>query len=692
MPAIETFGYDPAYPRVTCQQVVIGQNNAFANTNNSAACMGVSALPGMPTVPAGKSTTVVSSAETFSYIPAGQLGAGQVFQDITWLQDMSGVTLSAGTNTVFSNPPTITRSTYAYDQLGHVQNRVLEYSLPPTGLSASSSETWTYDQIGRLIDDYNGVDEFQYSYNDATPRVTERTSAFYGGLTMGATYVPAPHDGLLQQATYKASNGSTVGQYTYSYDADYNVLSFVNASSFGTESWSYSYDSYNQLTGATASALQPITYAYDAAGNLTDNHSVTGRVLLGSGRYHFWSTTYLDTSYTPTFGDGFSTQAITNYNGTSGTTTTNATTYDPSSNGGQGNGFLTSVGPTAGYSYDALGRLVQAKTGSQVSTFSYDAVGRLVQVIDKNTSGAVVNNHTYAWCGQKRCIEFDNMNRQLLPGAQYQTGRPDRIYYEQGNVTITSSATVPVYEIKDALGSTRVVQEAVGGPVFAQYDYDPWGNRTPTAGSSAYNDGGFAGYFYHGPSALQFTANRVYASGLGRWLTRDPIGNSHAFGNDAAFNATDLNLYAYARNSPTSLVDPSGLLGFYVGDTAGYEGGLGVGTGWSAGGGLYMSDAGWGNYGTVAYAPAVVGASASLGVTFGVFFGDDPGGQSTSLNFGAGVGSFLGFSVNSSGISFTWGWGHGTSFSVSDSDTQIQGHSWWDAYGTVDDSGKDCPD
>ncbi|MGL4551299.1 MAG: RHS repeat-associated core domain-containing protein [Gemmataceae bacterium] len=41
----------------------------------------------------------------------------------------------------------------------------------------------------------------------------------------------------------------------------------------------------------------------------------------------------------------------------------------------------------------------------------------------------------------------------------------------------------------------------------------------------------------------------MYNPNLGRWLTQDPIG----------FDAGDQNIYRYVGNSPTNLVDPSGL-------------------------------------------------------------------------------------------------------------------------------------
>jgi len=56
-------------------------------------------------------------------------------------------------------------------------------------------------------------------------------------------------------------------------------------------------------------------------------------------------------------------------------------------------------------------------------------------------------------------------------------------------------------------------------------------------------------------SGLDPTPNRMYASQYGRWLTPDPAGTK-------AVTLTDpqtWNMYAYVRNNPTTLTDPSGL-------------------------------------------------------------------------------------------------------------------------------------
>jgi RHS repeat-associated protein len=57
--------------------------------------------------------------------------------------------------------------------------------------------------------------------------------------------------------------------------------------------------------------------------------------------------------------------------------------------------------------------------------------------------------------------------------------------------------------------------------------------------------------FYNADSGLNLTQFRVYDPAAGRWLSRDPIGES----SDPAAN-----LYAYVSGNPISTADPSGLI------------------------------------------------------------------------------------------------------------------------------------
>lgn len=103
------------------------------------------------------------------------------------------------------------------------------------------------------------------------------------------------------------------------------------------------------------------------------------------------------------------------------------------------------------------------------------------------------------------------------------------------------------------------------GSVVERYGYTPYGEVTVLdAGYSAdANNQSDIGneYMYTGrrrdPSGLQLNRNRFYHAGLGRWLTRDPIG--HLGGG--------YNLYEYVNGRALVGLDPEGLLTCWEQDT-----------------------------------------------------------------------------------------------------------------------------
>jgi RHS repeat-associated protein len=110
----------------------------------------------------------------------------------------------------------------------------------------------------------------------------------------------------------------------------------------------------------------------------------------------------------------------------------------------------------------------------------------------------------------------------------------------------------------DQLGAYSV-RELVdsSGVVRADYRYSTYGERTKVGGDLD-SDFGFGGLFHHGPSGLDLATYRIYDSKMGRWISREPLGEG-----------VDYNLYRYANNSPISFRDPSGLL---PDDTPAYTG------------------------------------------------------------------------------------------------------------------------
>jgi RHS repeat-associated protein len=99
---------------------------------------------------------------------------------------------------------------------------------------------------------------------------------------------------------------------------------------------------------------------------------------------------------------------------------------------------------------------------------------------------------------------------------------------------------------RDHLGSIRELIRSDGQPQ-AQYSYSPFGERTIISETVA-SDFGFGGMYFHGRSGLNLTMFRAYSPSLGRWLSRDPLGES-----------AGSNLYAYVGNNPIGFTDPLGL-------------------------------------------------------------------------------------------------------------------------------------
>jgi RHS repeat-associated protein len=79
------------------------------------------------------------------------------------------------------------------------------------------------------------------------------------------------------------------------------------------------------------------------------------------------------------------------------------------------------------------------------------------------------------------------------------------------------------------------------------YRYSTYGERTKVGGDLD-SDWGWAGLFHHEPSGLHLATYRVYDSKMGRWISRDPLGEG-----------VDYNLYRYCGNSPVNFKDPDGL-------------------------------------------------------------------------------------------------------------------------------------
>lgn len=194
------------------------------------------------------------------------------------------------------------------------------------------------------------------------------------------------------------------------------------------------------------------------------------------------------------------------------------------------NGNMTSDG-TNSYEWDVEDRLIKIvyPGADNYTELMYDGLGRRVKIVE-TVSGSVTSTKQYVYCQTEICEERDG------------TGAIARQFFPRGE---RISGTNYFYG-KDHLGSVREMTNVAGVPQ-AEYEYDPWGKATKLGGAQ---DATFqyAGYYKHERSGLNLTLYRAYAPVLGRWLSRDPLGE------DAGTN-----LFAYVGNDPSFLTDPYGL-------------------------------------------------------------------------------------------------------------------------------------
>ena len=199
------------------------------------------------------------------------------------------------------------------------------------------------------------------------------------------------------------------------------------------------------------------------------------------------------------------------------------------------------------YSWDSAGKPVTIDTVN----VTYDALGRMVE---QNRSG-VYTQFVYGPHGGKLAImSGQTLQKAIIPlvgGAQAVYNASGLLYYGHS----------------DHLGSIRLGSTPTRTMSF-DIAYAPFGETYASSGSA---DPAFTGQRQDTVTGLFDFPAREY-SNEGRWSSPDPSGIS-------AFHLTDpqsINRYVYARNTPLSVIDPTGLVTIPGGYDDGEDGGGGV--------------------------------------------------------------------------------------------------------------------
>jgi RHS repeat-associated protein len=381
---------------------------------------------------------------------------------------------------------------FGYDELGRVTSEKIYaggvYPYP-------YNETRTFDVLGRLTNVNNALGSITYYYDGASTRLS---SIYKGGdATINSFgYYDKFGDFRLKGITNAVGGDSSATQFSYIYNKAGQITNWVQIQNGTTKTYRLAYDALGELTNSVllvnGTLSDTNSFTYDPAGNrLTEKNG-------GSA----WNAYY------------------------------NAA-----------NELVGKTAPAAlsrTITFDQENRVMSITTGGNRTDLFYNEFGRCVS-IKEYSSGSLQFDRILTWVGDKLVQEVI-----VVSGGSGLY----KAYYDDGYYDTYDNAAL--YFSRDHLGSVRETTyrpSTGGGTLEARYDYDLFGRKTTVQSlvASGFEPlQAFAGLYE--TSGYNLAPNRMYDPDLGRWISRDPIGEVGGF-----------NLFTYAGNDPVNQTDPSGL-------------------------------------------------------------------------------------------------------------------------------------
>jgi RHS repeat-associated protein len=231
------------------------------------------------------------------------------------------------------------------------------------------------------------------------------------------------------------------------------------------------------------------------------------------------------------------------------------------------------------YTWDAQNRLISMKARDVVAgqqsrlvriDFGYDWRGRRIsKKVYPYLSGSGDNwtasatptlQRKFLYDGWNLIAELDGANnavvRSYLWGLDL-AGQKGGGFADAGGigglVAVRSGAEAHFY-MQDGLGNVSLTYDAVRQTESSRYEFGPFGEILRANGTwTANNPIRHSSKYWDSESDLSYFGYRYYNPAAGRWLSRDPLGES-----------AGANLYGYVGNAVPNAIDPTGDQNMYV--------------------------------------------------------------------------------------------------------------------------------
>lgn len=390
-------------------------------------------------------------------------------------------------------------------------------SLYPSGREI----TFEYDELNRkqrIADERGTIARYHYvGQSRVEKRVIQESQS-----SLESSYAYDNLKRLIRIIRTAGASGSNINDQEYAWDSLSNKTRRSDLRD-GTSvlSHDYRYDSAYRLSHSLVSdggsrTIQETDYRLDLAGNRIrvrrDNSSSVYRIESNDRPVNQYTITPMDHRRYDKNGNLI---AVSDSHGN-----TREMTYDYRN-------LMTSftnrsAGIDISYVYDPLGRRIATSNGKRITHYIYD---ELQNVEEQDGEGKLLATYVYG----THLNDILNMRR----------------------------ANGDFYFFSDDLGSTIAIADAEGRLVES-YDYDDFGEPsffdargTLIPRSSVGNPYLFTGQRFETETGLYYYRSRYLDPQVGRFTSRDPIGIWEDAGNLG-------NGYTYARNNPSTFVDPKG--------------------------------------------------------------------------------------------------------------------------------------
>jgi RHS repeat-associated protein len=481
---------------------------------------------------------------------------------------------------------------YHYDFQSQLTNISYSDNTPAVG--------FTFDRLGRQTTITDGQGTRAFSYNDALQLAAEtnvtgqltRTYDSLGrssGFHMGADLGSAPYsvfnsfDSLGRFLNLSSVVGSISNSWNYSFLPNSELLSGWTAVGSGV-TVSRNYESNrNLLTGVSngvgSTLISRFDYVNDAVGRRIlriDAGSTVATNVFGYNSRSELTTALMGANSFAWELDPIGNRVSDSSNSVTHSYTANALNqYTQITNGGLRtlvydlDGNLTNDGVFA-YSWDSENRMIGAANENTDACYSYDYMSRRYRKI----VNGVTNNFVYD--GWNLVAELSNNGSQIITNRYVWGLDLSGTLLGAGGIggllSVTRNGTTyfPCY---DANGNITDYVDT-SGTVVAHREYDAYGN-TLVASGSMIDDFGFwfSSKYLDRETGLYYYGYRQYSPELGRWMSRDPIGDrsfvlarrraaSFVIGDEVVriiFESETPNLMIFVNNSSLNGIDGFGL-------------------------------------------------------------------------------------------------------------------------------------